>query len=208
MLRYNDYNSYDNDIMSMELLGRGFYPAGPDMRDISEFSISLANNQSYSAMRTDYFGMFDCKLHFVFHDLPIPPPIVEPPESPSGYNFGDVCGLRDPERVPIQEYSIKRSVSSGGAFSYVRTPTDEYTSTITQRATTAKMAELMSYLNRVRGDTVMIRAKKNYWLFGPDNAMDGDLPAKLLDNTMTFIHENFNTWKTTIQLWKATGVAI
>jgi hypothetical protein len=203
LLRNNDAMS---DTMQIDLLGRGFSLAGPDMGDTGTFTVSLVNNQSFSAMRTDYFGMFDCKLHFVFHGLPIPPPIKEPPEWGGVYDFGEVVGLRDPERAPTQEYAVTRSVFAGGN-SYVKTPTDEYMSTITQRTTTKKMAELTSYLQRVRGNAVTVRMGKNHWLFGPDNSESGSVKVKLLDNTITVVHENLDTWKTTIQMWKVPEAA-
>lgn len=200
-------NRYMLEVVRMALLGRGFFPAGPDMGDTGTFSVSLANSQSFSAMRTDYFGMFDCKLHLLFHGLHVPPHIKEPKEAFGVYDFGDVEGLRDPERDPAQEYGTTHSVSAGGGYSYVKVPTDEYVSTITQKTTTAKMAELMSYVQSVRGNPINIRARKNYWLFGPDNGEDGDTYVNMLDNTMTVVHENLDTWKTTLQLWKVVGGA-
>jgi hypothetical protein len=208
ILNMDEAYKYDGiSELAMTLDGGNFSPAGPDMGDSGKFYVSLVNNQSFSAMRTDYFGMFDCKLNLLFHNLPMPPIRTEPPELYGVWDFGDVRGMRDPERTPAQQYGISRSVTIGGGHSYTRMPTDEYTSVINQRTTTAKAAELLSYLQRVRGNRVTISAKKNYWIFGPDNEMQGDIDIKLLDNTFIFTHENVDTWRTTIQMWKDTGVA-
>jgi len=189
-------------IMSINA-GSNFFPAGPDKGDGGTFKVSMAGNHSFSTMRTDYFGMFDCKLHLLFHDLNNAIVNNRPSDTHGVYDFGDVKGLRDPEREAEQEYAVTHDITLGGRATKIHTVTDEYTTIITQRASTAKMAELANYLQKkVRGNSITINAKKNYWLFGPDNEMEGSIDVKLLDNTLTFVHEDFDLWSVKLQLWR------
>jgi hypothetical protein len=199
-------NNHEYEFAMAINAGSNFFPAGPDYGGNREFMVSMASNHSFSTMRTDYFGMFDCKLHLLFHNLPhIDKKIFEdmPPDTHGVYDFGEVKGLRDPEREAEQEYAVTRNITLGGRATKIHTVTDEYTATITQRAATSKMAELAYYLQRdVRDHSVTIKAKKNYWLFGPDNGMEGKVNVRLLDNTLTFVHEDFDLWSVKLQLWR------
>jgi hypothetical protein len=180
-----------------------FTRPGPDYGDSGQFKVSLAGNHSFSAMRTDYFGMFDCKLHLLFHSLPAVNRPQPAQEMHGVYDFGNVKGLRDPEREVEQDYAVTRNITLGGRAAKIHTVTDEYTTAITQRAATGKMAELAYYLQRdARGSSIPINAKKSYWLFGPDNNMEGRVNVKLLDNTQTFVHEDFDLWSVKLQLWR------
>jgi len=199
------YNNDEYEFVMVIGAESNLFPAGPDYGDGGAFKVSMASNHSFSAMRTDYFGMFDCKLHLLFHGLAYQNIRNVPPDIYGVYDFGRVLGLRDPERLAEQEYAVTRNITLGGKASKIHTVTDEHTAIITQRASTAKMAELANYLQSVRGGSITINAKKNYWLFGPDNDMEGIVKVKLLDNTLTFVHEDFDLWSVKLQLWREVG---
>jgi hypothetical protein len=119
------------------------------------------------------------------------------------YDFGDVKGLRDPERAAEQDYRTVRNVTMGGIPSHVQLHVPEFTAAITQKTTTVKMAELACYLQKIRTAKIPVETKKNYWLFGPDLPESGRLFVKLLSNVFIFVHEGPDLWSVKIPLWYA-----
>jgi len=203
---YGYVNEEGSQIFYMSISsGSNFFPAGPDYGDSGRFTVSPANNHSFSTMRTDYFGMFDCKLRLLIHGLQRPNSMTSIRELHGSYDFGDVKGLRDPERIAEQDYRTARNITIGGIPSHVQLNESEFTTTIMQRTTTAKMAELAYYLQKIRTDKIPVETKKGYWLFGPDLPESGRMFVKLLSNEFVFVHEGHDLWSVKIPLWYAGG---
>jgi len=178
-----------------------FFAAGPDQGDNKIFEVSLANNPQFSAMMAEPFGFFTCKMKLTFANLE---PIIPPSESPefnASWDFGTVYGLRNPERNPEQEYAAARNNSLSGKPFVKNSFVDEFTTTITQQTTTAKMAELFYFLQAKRTTEFDINMGKNFWLFGPDVQENGKIEVKLLDNQFIITHIAPDLWSINLRLW-------
>jgi hypothetical protein len=187
------------------LTGSGFYPAGPDIGQDS-YSVTLMQDVDFSSMRIDQFGFYNIKLKLLFRDLPA----SVSHETISGgwdFEFGDVKGLRDPGISPSRNNAAVRSASIGGKPSIVKRETDEYTTTLALNDTTDKMSALIPYIQSIRGQTFKISGSKNFRPFG-GAIDDGTMPisVRLLSNTLTVTHATWDTWTTSIQLWRAEGM--
>jgi hypothetical protein len=66
------------------------------------------------------------------------------------------------------------------------------------------MARIVSYLQQVRGGTFMLRGCDNFWPFGGARDVNpGEWPVRLLDNTITVVHNTWDTWTMSLKLWNA-----
>jgi len=190
-------------IFYLTLDGGSFFPAGPYYGDLGTYTVSEQQGRAFSAMQVEEnFGLFMFNVRLLLRGLPNPLPYYAPRDTESVYKFGSVDGLTDPIISTKQEYGEINNLSLGGYHSFVNSEIPEYTSDIVQRASINKMKELQSYVQRYWNDIIVIDAKKNYWLFGPDNQESGLIHVKLMNNNYIFVHENVDLWNVKLELFR------
>ena len=188
----------------------GFFPFGPDLGDIGDFTVRLLTQEQGGRLGKPW-NYFESKVQLV---LVIPPGdySIPTPQSEGNFSIGNASGLRYCDFTPKTIRNIQTALTASGLPISLdgRTSGDSYESTWTQTLNQSNAAALLSFLVSSSGrvSDFSIVAPSNFYAFGADNSSAGTYTAKLLGSKqeskqmiLTFTHEFFDRWSVPLSFW-------
>jgi len=194
----------DNEVDIILSAGCGFYPYGPDKGDSGTFKSRILNVTAESSIGHPQ-DMFVIKLNFLFTGS-YPYYSIPAKKSEGNLTIGSVSGIRYPQNMHVQNnrYNIVHSLTENGT-PYVmdKTTGDIYESTLDIVSNHQNMSNLVNELSvTVRKKAVNIIPPSNSYLFGRENASTATYSCKLLQNTITVSHTNYNEFSTILNFYR------
>lgn len=200
-----------NDVtLSLGATASGFFPFGPDLGDIGDFTVRLLTMKPSGQLLEPLRWW---RLDATFLLISGPSPAYSLPSSVDYGNIqiGTIQNLRYPEGTFESEaiYSVENiPLSSPGAEVVdLGNAADSHRVAFTLNATQAAMANLVNYLVTTPRDSVNktynpfnIITQSNQFIYGIQNSGSGTYSSHLLSNVLSIKHNNFDQFDLDLNL--------
>lgn len=206
-----DIGRCENVTMRLGSASTGFYPFGPDLGDVGDFTVRLLEQKQGGATHLPKTYFRD-DLSFVLVSAPggysLPTELSEGP-----FQIGAISGLMPPQVEVSSDTMLNyANILSRTGVPYSmdgRTNSDAYETSIEQWCNESKAAALVNHIvTTVRSNDVDIVAGNNYYLYGMDNGASGVYTSMFLGSNRTknevilsLTHERFNRWIIPMNFW-------
>jgi hypothetical protein len=182
----------------------GFYPFGPDLGDVGDFTCGILQNAPGGAL-------LDPWLHFptgLILTLVTAPAYSLPTVVPQGnFQIGTVTGLSFPQAgfaVERENNWLTMATNTGVPYSVDgKTATDRWTSAFTNNGNASVSGALIAFLKSTsgRGADITVVAPDKFYMFGAENGARGTYTTRLLDNKLVITHNRFDEFSVPLNFW-------
>lgn len=200
----------ENITMRLGVNPSGFFPFGPDLGDIGDFTVRLLEQKQGGATYSPLIYFRD-ELKFILVSAPAYMPGTALSEGP--FQIGAVTGLMPPQTdiSPESNYNYLNTLTRTGVPYSIDglMQDDEYTTSWEQYANDINMGSLIEELRITsRISELNIVSGNNYYLFGNDKGSQATYVCNFLGSArdkkemkINVVHERFNRWKSTLIFW-------
>lgn len=210
-LKNESYGRTENFTLRLGSIPTGFFPFGPDLGDVGDFTVRLLTQQQG--------GMLLAPLRYWQDDISlvlVSAPSYTPPAGVGQGSFivGTVDGLLYPQNTfnPVSQYNFSTALSRSGVPSSMdgADSSNSYESTWDQQCNTGKAAELLAMLTGPlgRSKTISIIGAKDFYVYGSDKFSAGIYFSKFLGSSKTKNEivisatcEGYNQWTMPLSFW-------
>jgi hypothetical protein len=182
----------------------GFYPFGPDLGDVGDFTCGILRNAPGGVLLEPW-------LHFptdLALTLVTAPAYSLPTVVPQGnFQIGTVTGLSFPQAgfTVSKENNWKTGVTNTGVPYSVdgKTAADRWTSAFANDGNASISGALLAFLKSTsgRGTDITIVAPDKFYMFGVENGAAGTYTTRLLDNKLIITHNRFDEFSIPLSFW-------
>jgi hypothetical protein len=194
----------ENIIMRLGATPTGFYPFGPDLGDVGDFTCRIIENETAGALFSPWLH-FESGLSFTL----VTPPSYSLPDivSEGSFQIGTVTGLRLPQagfKVERENNFKTVATNTGAPYSIDGlTASDQYLTSWSQEGNASLAGALISFLKSTsgRGADITIIAPTKYYMKGAENNSGGTYTTKLLSNVLSITHNRFDEFSIPMNVW-------
>jgi hypothetical protein len=201
-IRSSSKGRAQNFTLSLGSIPTGFFPFGPDLGDLGDFTIRLIE-QKQGGMLYAPLKQWQDNLSFVLVSSPLY--TADSGISQGKFQIGSVFGLLFPQNTfnPEYNYDYQTELSRSGIPNSIdgREASDTWVCSWEQQANAGKTAALISFLTGVYGRTadITILSSNNFYVFGIDNGDSGNYTCKFLGSSraknelvLKITHDGYN----------------
>ena len=183
----------------------GFFPAGPDLGDMGDFTFRLVDAGQQSAALGAPYLRFEDTLDFVLVSAPaysLPSPIQQGP-----FRIGTISGLMYPQGgFKLTASKTYANAITRGGIPWVldgATSADRWETETTIEGNQPNMAALMAFFQSAigRAADISVVGSANNYVYGAEQDDAGTYTSKLIQNVLTITHDRFNSFSLPLKFW-------
>lgn len=202
----------ENITMSLGATPTGFFPFGPDLGDVGDFTVRLLS-QNQSGILMSPLKYFEDELSLVLVSAPTPPaaPSIT---SQGNFQIGTVTGLLYPQTTfrPTSQYNLQTGISRTGSPYSIdgNNSGDSWETKFYQQCNTSLAVALVNFMESTSGraSEIDIMTDLNYYAFGIDQGGSAHYIAQFLGSSkssreivLKITHERYNRFTIPMSFW-------